>query len=339
MADEYIKNVWYMAAWQEEVDGTDMLSRTFLDEAWLIFKVEDGYAIIRDRCPHRFAPLSKGRRCGDLIECGYHGLTFDKHGTCVKNPFSDLIPPNSAIRTMLVEARHGIIWFWPGDVSKADPDLIPDFGFLDDPLEMTRMRTVMNANYELLTDNLMDLSHIEYVHRDSFQSGGAMFKGKHKARTEDDGQVWSCWLMEGVNPPRFATELEGTQCDRWTNMRWNAPANMYLEVGAAPLGVPHDESPIRPLRNPHIITPETQTTSHYFYNTIKGDEAFVEQVFDNEDRPMLEAVQNEMDGAQFWELQPLILNVDAGAVRARRQLMKMRREERRSTEGLAAESA
>ncbi|WP_294017422.1 aromatic ring-hydroxylating dioxygenase subunit alpha [Sphingomonas sp.] len=330
MSNAYVLNVWYMAAWQEEVDATDMVTRTLLDRNWLIYRTEDGgYAMLLNRCPHRFAPLSRGRREGDLIECGYHGLRFDRTGTCVHNPFSDLIPPNASIPTYPVVARNGIIWFWPGEAGAADESLIPDYSILDDPTPMVRKRTRMEANYELLADNLLDLSHVEFVHRNSFRSGGAMLKGEHKAYTDEQGAIWSCWSMTNVPAPLFATTLADVPTDRWTNMRWSAPANLYLEVGAAPTGCPRDESPVQPLRNPHIVTPETQTSSHYFYNHKPGEEAaaLATQVFENEDRPMLEAVQREMGDAQFWDLRPVILNVDSAAVRARRHLMKLRREE------------
>ncbi len=327
---EYVRNLWYVAAWQEEVDRVPILARTLLDDPWLIYRTQDSqYAMIFDRCPHRFAPLSRGKRSGDDIACGYHGLTFDRHGKCVLNPFSKVIPKNAAVPTRRAVARYGILWFWAGDPDMADTATIPDFTILDDPMPMTRKRTSMKANYELLTDNLMDLSHIEFVHADSFRSGGAMLNGTHRAFEAKQGEIWSCWSMHNVPPPRFATALSGQLVDRWTNMRWNAPASMYLEVGAGPAGLPREQSPIVPLRNPHIVTPETMTTSHYFYNCVPGkeSEAFAEGVFDLEDRPMLEGIQERMGGRDFWELNPVMIKSDSGAVRARQHLMKLRRSE------------
>ena len=339
MSSEYVLNAWYMAGWQEELENVAMVPRTFLDRDWVMFKKNDGsYAMLRDRCPHRFAPLSRGKRVGDRIVCGYHGLEFETSGACVRNPFSDLIPPNAVVETWPIVARYGILWFWPGDPAQSDPDTIPDFAFLDDPQPMVRCRAVMEANYEILSDNLLDLSHIEFVHEHSFQSGGALLKGKYQAH-QDDATIWSRWLVEGVAPPRFAAnEMGDVVADRWTNMRWNAPATMYLEVGAGPHGVAPADTPIRPLRNPHIITPISQTQSHYFYNCFPGEEsvAFAKLIFEDEDRPMLEAVQRAMAGQDFWDMRPVILNVDAGAVRARRHLMKLRREQHQTQDQMAA---
>lgn len=326
----YVMNVWYMAGWQEEVDNADWLARKLLDRNWLIFHKEDGsYAMIHDRCPHRFAPLSMGRRDGDTIACGYHGLRFDGTGRCIHNPFSDLIPPGAAVATCPVVARYGIIWFWPGDPQAADPELIPDFTILDDPQPMVRQAMRMDANYELLTDNLMDLSHVEFVHVNTFQSGGVFWQGKHEALQDENGAIWSNWRVENVPPPPFAPQMEGLKCDRWTRMRWNAPASMWLEVGCAPHGQ-SGENPLFPtMRNPHIVTPETPTSSWYFYNCQPGEEsiAFARRVFEDEDQPMLEAVERAMEGQDFWDMRPVILNIDSAAVRTRRQMQKLRRQE------------
>src|SRR5262245_49043864 len=107
----YVRNVWYMAAWESEIEDSELLTRTLLDEPRLVLRKSDrsGYALLDDRCPHRFAPLSMGKRNGDLISCGYHGLTFDTSGRCVRNPFSPTIPPRAAVCTFPVIARHSIV--------------------------------------------------------------------------------------------------------------------------------------------------------------------------------------------------------------------------------------
>ncbi|WP_246027313.1 aromatic ring-hydroxylating dioxygenase subunit alpha [Novosphingobium umbonatum] len=319
-----------MAAWQEEVDGKAWLARKLLGQNWLIFEQEDGtYAMVQDRCPHRFAPLSMGKRVGDTIACGYHGLRFDGKGQCVHNPFSDMIPPAAKLATYPVVARHGILWFWPGEAEAADPATIPDFTILDDPRPMVRQSMRMQAHYELLTDNLMDLSHVEFVHENTFNSGGVFWLGQHHAFQDEQGAIWSNWAVEDVPPPPFVPQLKGRNCNRWTKMRWNAPATMMLEVGCAPHDAPQDTSAFPTMRNPHIVTPESENSSWYFYNCEPGEEsiAFARKVFEDEDQPMLEAVQQAMDGQDFWDMRPVVLNIDGGAIRARRHLEKMKKAE------------
>jgi Rieske [2Fe-2S] domain len=75
---DYVRNLWYMAAWVGEVPDDGVLARTFLDEKWLIYRLSTGeYAMLRDRCAHRFVQLSRGERHGDIIHCPYHGLGFN----------------------------------------------------------------------------------------------------------------------------------------------------------------------------------------------------------------------------------------------------------------------
>ena len=117
---DYVRNLWYMAAWVEEVPDGGVLARTYLDEKWLIYRLCDGgYTMMRDRCPHRFVQLSKGERDGDRIVCPYHGLGFDADGACVHSPFPN-VQPQAQIATMPIIERHGALWFWPGDRARAD---------------------------------------------------------------------------------------------------------------------------------------------------------------------------------------------------------------------------
>ena len=73
----YLRNTWYLAAWDRELPPRELLARTLLDERVVLFRDASGTArALQDRCPHRFAPLSRGRVCDGQIECGYHGLRF-----------------------------------------------------------------------------------------------------------------------------------------------------------------------------------------------------------------------------------------------------------------------
>lgn len=326
--EAYVRNVWYMAGWESEVGDGKLLTRTLLDAPRLLYRKADhsGYVMMDDRCPHRFAPLSRGRREGDRIVCGYHGLTFDEAGKCVHNPFSKTIPPRASVTTFPVVARHSILWFWPGDPVLADPATIPDFAFLEGPTPLSRRTMRMRANYELLIDNLMDLSHVEFIHAATFKSDGAIFKGEHRVSEQGDGGIRSDWWIEDVNASFNAQALPpDTKVDKWLDMCWYAPATTWLAVGMAPVGVGKDKGP-RPMLAPHIVTPETATSSHYFYTCepTPEAEAFADRVFETEDKPMLEAVQANMGEAELLSLKPAVLSVDAGALAARRRLKQLR---------------
>lgn len=326
----FVRNCWTMAGWAEEVPQGGFLARRLLGQPWLILQTEAGdWTMLADRCPHRFAPLSRGQRVGDTVRCGYHGLGFDASGACVHNPFG--APPAGArIAQLPLVERHGALWFWPGEAALANPDAIPDFAFCTGP-DHVRGALVMDAPYELIADNLMDLSHAEFLHTETFGVNGALLDyGRQSVETDDTGAIWNKWDMPGSLPPEWAVPLltEGARVDQSLHMRWHAPASMALFIRMTVAGEP-DRTVVPPLANPHILTPETRGTTHYFYTRGPGEEAadMVRRVFIEEDEPMVHAVSEAMGSDDFWAMRPVILASDAGAIRARRRLMQMRRAE------------
>lgn len=330
-----VKNLWYMAAWSEEL-GEQLLSRRIFDRQIVLFRQNDGaIAALADRCPHRFSPLSKGERAGDAIQCGYHGLTFDGSGACIHNPFSDKIPTAAKVQSWRVIERHDIIWLWGGDPDEADLALIPDFSMTEnsDTVRAVHGYTLIEAPYEFATDNLMDLSHIEFVHKGTFAGAGVIFAGTHDV--VDDGQALrSNWWMPGVKAPPHTLGVYPPEMvtDHWLDMRWNAPASMQLEIGATPAGGARIDGVIA--QQAHIVTPASATTSHYFWATTRThdlDSAEVDgflltlfgQAFDEEDKPIIKAAYDNLEGQDFWDAKPLSLGIDAGGTRARRKIQAM----------------
>jgi vanillate O-demethylase monooxygenase subunit len=310
----YVRNVWYVAAWEDEIEGEALFKRTLLDRDWVIYRKQDGegFVMLSDRCPHRFAPLSMGVRDGDAVVCPYHGLAFGETGACVRNPFSGQPPKNARVTSLPVVARHGLVWFWPGEASLADPDAIPDFSFLVGQ-DVLRRRSGFSGNYELLTDNLMDLSHVDFLHTKTLNSGGAHARGRHEVIEGEGGALWSNWAIPDAKKPPF---VEGRVAadeviEQTLDMRWHAPASMMLKIAWKPTGGTFEEA-YAAMTNPHIITPETATSSHYFWTCAPEAEAFARAVFDDEDKPMIEAVQKAMAEEDFWELRPIILKAEIG---------------------------
>lgn len=328
-AEPYVRNAWYMAAWAAEVPADGFLARTLLDEPWLILQSSDGvWVMMADRCPHRFVPLSRGRRVGDAVACGYHGLTYGMDGACVFNPFGKTLPPEARVATRPLVERHGGLWFWPGDAERADPDAIPDFSFINDARD-ARDHLLMDVNYELIADNLLDLSHAEFLHTETFGVNGALFEfGEQTVESDDTGAVWNKWDMNGSRPPEWAVPMVGdARVDQWLHMRWHAPASLALMIGVVQSETRTQVVP--PMANPHILTPKSARETHYFFTRDHGEEAaqMARRVFLEEDEPMIRAQQEAMGDQDFWALRPVILPSDAAAIRARRRLMQMRREE------------
>ena len=129
----FVRNAWYVAAWDHEI-GRSMLRRVILDYPVVLYRTVEGKAVaLEDRCCHRQAQLSMGKLVGNIVHCPYHGLQFDPSGTCVKIPSQDRIPPSAKVKSYPIVEKNHWIWIWTGDPAKADPGLIEDFHWMDDP--------------------------------------------------------------------------------------------------------------------------------------------------------------------------------------------------------------
>lgn len=337
----YLRNAWYIAAWANEVLPGKLLARTFLDEPVVMFRDASGQPrALADRCPHRFAPLSAGqlRDGGQSVQCGYHGLRFDGTGQCVFNPHGDgRIPKAARVRAYPLVERYSALWIWMGEPGRADPASIPEFECLD-PKEWAvgTGYMIVDTHYEIETDNILDLSHIEFLH--PLFSSVAVSRAKIEV-TSEGNTLWSKrFISDDRDAPDFICEAfgvpPGTVIDRWLEVRWNAPALMLLWVGGVAAGRPREEGRVEP--SAHLFTPASASSTNYFYtasfpralgpNAEAMAQERVQQIrgpFEHEDKPMIEAVARRMGGADLWSLNPVLLPGDAAAVRARRVLQQL----------------
>lgn len=334
----FIRNAWYCAAFSSEV-GRKPLGRTILDELVALFRREDGTVVaVSGICPHRFAPLHQGRLEGDVIFCPYHGLGFDSRGHCVHNPHGRrFIPPRSDIRTYPVIENQGVVWIWTGSPVEMDPATIVDLRLIgpdDVPRVSGYMR--MNTGYRLIIDNLLDLTHAPYLH-----AGTLSPAGKTREMTSERGQNYAAshYLMRSVQTP-LSQQLwfEEAIGDYYVSIEWTAPCSLRQFVAMTREGRPPEDGAMT--RGAHLLTPETETTTHYFWITsrnVRPDDlslnaklvAIVENAFRTEDGPMMEACQRNMKGRDFSQLRPLFLETDAAAGHARSILEKLAANERR----------
>jgi phenylpropionate dioxygenase-like ring-hydroxylating dioxygenase large terminal subunit len=332
----YPLNAWFMACWADELADDRMLARTLLDRPLVLFRDADGGpAALDDMCPHRFAPLSRGRLSNGVVQCGYHGLRFDASGACLGNASAySSFPPGTRVGSHKVVERHRVVWIWLGDEDLADPGLIPPLTRMPEPggHENIGHYLHVHANWLLEIDNIMDLTHVHYLHLGSL--GNESMRSGAMQVSEKDGVVRAELVMPGTICP-FGP-LQGQLCDQWNNVEWYAPAAMILDFGAVPPGTPaiQDEGGYAF----HIFTPETERTTHYFFGSsgsYSEKEAKMPQmigelqnwVFLEEDNPMMEAIEERMAGRDFWEMKPAILSSDAAAIRVRRKIAKLCRQE------------
>ncbi len=331
----YLLNTWYVAAWSSELKDGAVLGRTLLEQPVALFRRADGSAAaVLDRCPHRFAPLSDGWVEDGRLICRYHGLGFDGAGACVSNPHG---PPlrGMTLPAWAVHEVHHAIWVWFGDPEQADPELIPDLSYLT-AAPATAFSAGMltgKGNYELFVDNLMDLSHTDYLHPNTL-GGGAVTKVK-PAVVEADDHIEVTWRADDTPPSPLLRKLFPdlpAQTDFWQRVRWYAPGVMKLTAATGAAGGAEEDALVNV--NAHITTPETATSSHYFFaatRNFKVDDGELnamiaakrEEIFVTEDKPMLARVQERMGEAEFWSLKPRMLPIDAAPVAVRRRMRRL----------------
>ena len=332
----WLKNCWYQVAWSSDLAKDSLLQRIILGTPLVLFRDTEGLPrALLDRCPHRFAPLSAGTVRDGVVRCGYHGLAFNGSGGCVENPHGAVTSAIRASAFAMIE-RHRALWVWLGD-SPPDAAAIPKLTFIDETPDTARIQGYMftGANYELLTDNILDLSHADYLHPTSL--GGMMTTAKTTNRVENDLVTVEWQANDCVPPPAFYSMVHPPQrADIWTQVKWRAPAVMVLGTGAEVAGTPRGE--VNVSWTLHNMTPATATSSHYFFCTTRKfntqDAAFNEMLgglisnaFQTEDKPMLEKQQLAMGTADLFSLKPVLLSIDTASVRARRILSRLIDEE------------
>jgi phenylpropionate dioxygenase-like ring-hydroxylating dioxygenase large terminal subunit len=339
----FMKNCWQVAAFSTEIVPGQLLPRTLCGEPVVIYRAADGHPVaLEDRCPHRFAPLSKGVLIGDTLRCGYHGLCFGTDGRCTSIPGQSHIPPQAKVRTHPAIERHRLIWIWLGDARAADPDLVPDVYWMDSPdwIAADGYHHI-RAHYRLLNDNLLDLSHETYVHARTI-GNEAVAESPAVVRHENNSiRVYK--EMPGCNPPPFYQYLARVPAtatvNRWQGTLYLPPGYIVIDVGVDPVEQLPGSLRVEG-RVINLITPETDTTSHYFWafaRNFRLDEptvtefirASVSRTFD-EDKDMLEGQQRVMAGEtdpQFL----MALKSDAGPAQGRRLLAKLMAKEREAS--------
>jgi vanillate O-demethylase monooxygenase subunit len=354
----FLRNTWYVALWSQDLAPEQMIPRVFLNEPIVLFREADGTPrAIADACAHRFAPLSMGKIVkGTNVRCPYHALEFDGTGKCVFNPHgSGRIPPALKVRSYPVAEKHSMIWIWMGD-RQADPALIPDYSILDpDPKKVVSKRDwiKMEASYELIIDNLMDLSHTAVVHEGIL---GSEHTVKANLSIEQKGTTVSVGRsVPNVPAPGLYDMIyqrDGRQVDLWMDMRWDVPACLINDTGVTEPGAPREQG--TGFFGMHFLTPETATTTYYLFVAVRNNpiswgqpldgeiQAKVSDLrriaFQDQDQAIIKAQQEVMLGRQ-QPAHPVLLEIDVGPVRYKKVLEGLIKKEQEEVQAEAGRAA
>lgn len=332
----FLRNTWYIAAFQNEIDRT-LKAKRILGEKIVFFRRQDGSPVaLEDACPHRKLPLSRGQLTGDLVECGYHGLTFDCTGTCVRCPTQDRIPPTAKVKSYPATDRWGFVWIWMGEPQAADETKLLHIRHYDDPQwGNTRADALTcDCNYLFLTDNLLDPSHVAWVHRASLAAEGTK-DAPLKTEAFDGGLFVSRWIYNREAPAFYAPLLkfEG-KCDRLQHYEARYPSiainkSVFTPAGTGGPDKLYDKSAFISISY-NFLTPIDENTTRYHWfqqrNTDGDNEELSVRIADGlrqvftEDNEILEAVNSGMANMATPNIN---LGLDAGALQFRRTLEKM----------------
>jgi len=331
----WVRNCWYVVAWDHEIPSSDastLFRRVVLGEPLLVYRSSGGeIVVLEDRCCHRHAPLSAGRREGDCVRCGYHGLLFNEQGTCVEVPGLDQVPPKARVRRYPAKMHNKWVMVWMGDAHAADPALLPD-NFSCDHSEWRYRPGYLHYQtpWELIADNLLDFSHLSFVHAATLGGTDQIAHVRPTVQKVTHG-VHVTRRVPSVPSPAYYRPLWDYPglIDRWIDYSFTLPATLLMHSGARPAGASQDDDSVGVrFHSCQALTPETAESTHYFFQEShragQGDETTTQRIFDgliqafHEDREMIGA---QWQNLAFRAQHPMLpLAMDSALLQFRRTL-------------------
>lgn len=328
----YPVNHWWVAAYSSEV-GREILGREILGEPVILYRSEAGVAVaLSGICPHRAFPLAKGCLVDDAVQCGYHGFEFGPDGACRNVPSQTGIPTRSSLRKYPVVEIAGLVWIWTGDADRADQALMPDcgeFGLGEPGWEVEQHPLVtVEARYTLLIENLLDLSHVTFIHRETIPAGEklaglpvSVIKSESRLNVQRIGKALPVNPLikmqfpdqEGPVDQHFDAEYIGPGLIR-------TGGAMFDSASGTPLGVQNYV---------HMITPANPHRLHYFVNTSRNfgtDRSMLGEMqlamgsrIQPQDIEAIEAIERVLQSGATLPTE-ISARVDNGALEVRRRL-------------------
>jgi len=318
----YVRNAWYVASWSQDLVAEKPFAITILGEPIVLWRTAGGALnALEDRCVHRLAPLSLGRCEGERLRCMYHGLLFAADGKVVEIPGQELIPATARVRRYAVVERHSWIWIWMGDAEEADPALIPPAVGYDDPdYILGHGQLDYAAEARLINDNLLDFSHLSYVHANSFGAGPQFAQTRPEVIPLARGVRVHRWIENTYGASNRKSDVP---IDTWQSYDFLIPGVLLMWSANYPAGTaqrlnqgaPDPDEAIAGLNfTSQAVTPLTDKTARYFFSWGPHRRHGDEQMRDGmmamaglafaEDKTMIEAQQRVIDMTQEPRVMP-----------------------------------
>lgn len=341
----YPRNQWYVAATSDEVTRTP-LSRKLLDKPVLLYRQEDGTPVaLFDRCPHRGYPLSAGKLVGNNIQCGYHGLEFGPDGSCQHIPSGGDMPPGLGVTHYPLVEQWQWLWIWMGDPELADESLIPDleaYGFGREGWHSeTSVMLELGANYLMPIENLLDATHITFLHTGVLDTGDVASQPLKMQLKDDQVTVARHIENELQSPLTMRTfGFNGDRANRTITAESLPPALCGIRIEIEPI----EKSDVMQQTNQLLVAITPQDSSNTleftavaqtfpFYNDTRHDDLkklLMEDVVAMERIQQLFNTLPPEDRAEFG------LSADRGIYQARRIIAAKVRKEQTTSEKIPA---
>ena len=279
----YLRNAWYVADWSAEIKRA-LTPLTILGENIVFFRDENNDPVaLEDACCHRKLPLSMGQLIGNRLQCGYHGLEYDASGACVKMPGRSRIPKRARVRSYPVVDRWGLVWIWMGEPEKADDSEILHVDHYNDPDWGINQGPAMDleCNYLYMLDNLLDPSHVTYVHKTSL-GNDATAGVPLQTKLRKNAVVVSRWIEDHEIAPFFRPYLKfDGNADRLQYYEVRLPSHAFIKNIIAPAGTGAPQGRLHRdvflIDSYNLITPVTERRCKYFWFQLRNFEPHCQQ--------------------------------------------------------------
>ena len=150
---------------------------TVMGQELLLYRGKSGAPVLMQlRCAHRSLALDYGRIEGDSIRCPYHGWLYDRTGQCLEQPaepdgssFKDKVK----LKSYPAQEISGLVF---GYLGPEPVPLLPLYDVLrmEDGVKDVMVQT-FHANWLNHVENIVDVSHLAWLHGYTFPAYG----GKH----------------------------------------------------------------------------------------------------------------------------------------------------------------
>lgn len=220
-----LRKYWYALLPISHLDGGPV-AFTLLGEPLVVWKTLDGQpAVLRDRCSHRTAKLSKG--CvtpSGTLACGYHGWEYDSGGICVRVPQNTdgTIPAGARVEAFRCQEKYGYVW------AALEEPIAPIPDFAEDGAPGFRRILQFYERWDTsplrVMENSFDNAHFSFVHKANFGLFGQPAPSKY--RIDETAYGFEAETLVPINNPPESHRITGTTqpiTERHLLNRWYLP--------------------------------------------------------------------------------------------------------------------